>query len=313
MAIPRIKLPITEPAFYHVTNRTVQQNFLIEDVDKEVFMSILTFLLKTYFVDILAFQFLCNHYHIILRIMRPEEISPEEIKDRVNNYYHNNKKKVKSTKQEKLLNRWADISKFMQDLNQRFARYMNRKNKKKGHFWQARFHASILEGEKALLSSMVYVDLNAIRAGIVDSPQNYQFGSIGYILRSQNKSGILNLNLLKKVLENCMEFSNFMLKKITKRFRQVPECIREIYSLYIQYIQEIIDEEKRKHTEEIVKDKKGTPNPHQGFLSRIKFFSKSIAMGSVQFLEKISGEVKWKKLKISSFSIQNFPFPISFW
>ena len=250
--------------------------------------------------------------------MRPEKISSEEIQERFQNYYHNNKKKLKSVKQEKLLNRWGDISKFMQDLNQRFACYMNRKNKKKGHFWQARFHGSILEGEKALLTSMVYVDLNAIRAGIVDSPKDYQFGSIGYMLQNQNKSGILNLSLLEKVLENCMKFSNFMLQKTTKCFRQIPRCIRKIYSLYIQYIQEIIDEENRmeKHTEEIVDKEKcneTNSNIHQGFLSRVKFFSKSIAMGSVQFLQKISEEVKWKKLKISSFSIQKFPFPISFW
>ena len=317
MAIPRIKLPNTEPAFYHVTNRTVQQDFLIEDMDKKVFMAILAFLVKTYFVDVLAFQFLNNHYHLIFRIMRPEEISLLEIEHRFYNYYRNGKK-LNSMDQEKLLNRWSNISKFMQDLNQRFARYMNRKNDKKGHFWQERFHGSILEGEKALLACIVYVDLNAIRAGIVDSPKDYSFGSIGYMLQNQNESGILNLSLLEKVLENCMAFSNFMIKKITKGFSQIPKCIRKIYSLYIQYIQEIIDEEKRQeeHTQELCKDKKRNetkPNIHQGFLSRIKFFSKSIAMGSVQFLEKISEEVKWKKLKISSFSIHYISFPISFW
>ena len=252
MTYPRVKLPLTEAAYYHVTDRTVQQRFLIEDVDKKVLREILAFLVKTYFVNVLAFQFLDNHYHIILRIMRPEKIAPEEIEQRFYNYYKE-KKKLISVDQEKLLNGWADISKFMKDLNQRFARHMNWKNNTRRAFLAATFHNTILEGESALLKCMVYVDLNVIRAGIVDSPKDYEFGTIGYMLQTQNKLGILNLSFLEKVLRSCMELSEVVVKKISSTFQQIPKCIREIYSLYIQYIQEMIDEEKSSDLEAVSK------------------------------------------------------------
>ena len=42
-------------------------------------------------------------------------------------------------------------------------------------FWAERFKSVLLGGPRALLTCLVYVELNAVRAGIVNSPEDYRY------------------------------------------------------------------------------------------------------------------------------------------
>ena len=93
----------------------------------------------------------------------------------------------------------------MADLNRYFAVYMNKKNNTSGHFWGDCFYFTILEGNKALLNCMTYVDLNAIRAGIFNMPDQYEYGTIGYILKKKNRFGMIVLKCLQNILSECTD------------------------------------------------------------------------------------------------------------
>lgn len=73
-----------------------------------------------------------------------------------------------------------DLSWFVRLLKQRFARWYNAFHKTFGTLWAERFTSVIVEGSgEALLATCAYVDLNPVRAKLVEDPKDYRFSGYG--------------------------------------------------------------------------------------------------------------------------------------
>ncbi len=76
----------------------------------------------------------------------------------------------------RFLRRMWDLSEFMKTLKQKFTRWFNRKHDRVGVLWESRFKSVIVEGHwNSLLKVAAYIDLNAVRAGMVDDPKDYRW------------------------------------------------------------------------------------------------------------------------------------------
>ncbi len=109
--------------------------------------------------------------------------------------------------------RLSDISWFMRSLNEYISRRANEEDNCKGHFWESRFKSQALLNEQAVLSCMVYVDLNPIRAGLSEALDDSDFTSIQqrimeYSQQSQSKQGQQNKAPEPVVLADFSEGSN---------------------------------------------------------------------------------------------------------
>ena len=68
-------------------------------------------------------------------------------------------------------------SQFMQSLGRRYVSYLNRTHARTGTLWEGRFRASPVETEEYLFQLYRYIELNPVRAGIVQHPSQYAWSS----------------------------------------------------------------------------------------------------------------------------------------
>jgi len=75
--------------------------------------------------------------------------------------------------------RMHDLSEFMRGLLQRYTRWFNKNHGLRGTLWEDRFHSVIVESGLAAKTMAAYLDLNPVRAGMVEDPADYRWSSYG--------------------------------------------------------------------------------------------------------------------------------------
>jgi putative transposase len=69
------------------------------------------------------------------------------------------------------------VSAMMKALGQRYVQYANRTYRRSGSLWEGRFRSCLTQEEAYLLACQRYIELNPVRAGMVDHPGDYQWSS----------------------------------------------------------------------------------------------------------------------------------------
>lgn len=204
MTCPRSQLiSISDTPYYHCVSRCVRRAFLCgSDSDGNCFehrrgwiVERIKLLASVFSIDVCAYAVMSNHYHLVLRVDvdQARELSQIEVIDRWQQLYngadiirrHQRVPLITSAELkviDEIVGGWRErlssISWFMKCLNEHIARMANIEDKCTGHFWESRFKSQALLDETAVLSCMAYVDLNPIRAGMCDSPEESDYTSI---------------------------------------------------------------------------------------------------------------------------------------
>jgi REP element-mobilizing transposase RayT len=191
-------------AVYHCFSRCVRRAFLFgsdqfthQDYShrKELLLARLRLLASVFLIEVCAFALLENHYHLILRtrpdlivLLSNKEIAARwlllcPIKDLNGNPVSPTEKLINALAENsdriaELRRRLISISWFMAKTNEHLARTANKEDHVTGRFWEGRFKCRVLLDETAIVSAMVYVDLNPIRSGLAATPEKSDFTSI---------------------------------------------------------------------------------------------------------------------------------------
>jgi putative transposase len=71
------------------------------------------------------------------------------------------------------------IAHTMQDLGRKYVRYINHCYRRTGTLWEGRYKASLVDSEAYLLTCMRYIEMNPVRASMVNHPGEYRWSSYG--------------------------------------------------------------------------------------------------------------------------------------
>jgi len=69
------------------------------------------------------------------------------------------------------------LSAMMQALGRRYVRYFNHQYRRTGTLWEGRFKSSLVQSEIYLLQCYRYIELNPVRAHMVEAPSAYAWSS----------------------------------------------------------------------------------------------------------------------------------------
>ncbi|MFH1776238.1 MAG: transposase [Candidatus Omnitrophota bacterium] len=171
MARPlRIEYP---GAFYHISARGNDKNEIFTtDYDKDKFLFYIKNAYLRFSFIIHAYCLMPNHYHLLME-------TP-----------------------------YANLSRCMQYINSSYTTYYNKAQKRVGHLFQGRYKAIVVDKDAYLNELSRYIHLNAVAAGLSNTPYEYPWCSYHYYVGS-------------KILPNYMETKTIMASFESKKsYRQ---------------------------------------------------------------------------------------------
>ena len=188
---------------YHVVSRVVNREIVFGDLEKEKFREILDKQLEFSGLRLLAWCLMGNHFHLLLQVPDKEkalagwgeedfisrlsvlgdEAYTRQLFGNVKMWRGNGCDHLVRELAERVRGRLFDLSSFMKEVKQKFSAWFNLTRGRKGTLWEERFRSVLVEGTggwskdglSGLLAVAAYIDLNPVRAGIVDDPKGYRW------------------------------------------------------------------------------------------------------------------------------------------
>lgn len=90
------------------------------------------------------------------------------------------------------------LADLFRDAHRRYTRRINIRKGWRGHLWQERFHSCVMD-EAHLLAAVRYIELNPVRAGLCDLPDNWPWSSVHAHLAAQDDTLTTTLPMLQRV------------------------------------------------------------------------------------------------------------------
>lgn len=189
MRIARLKASSEQSAVYHCISRVVGGQFLLDDLGKEKLAEILFKLGAFCGIEVITYCLMSNHVHLLLRVPSRRDLSDEELLQRLEGFYGKegvltvlartdlqSRGGIDAALRQSLLERMGELSAFMKEFKQRFSRWYNRHSGRFGTLWAERFKSVLVEDSPGAVRTVAaYIDLNPVRAGLVQDPKDYRF------------------------------------------------------------------------------------------------------------------------------------------
>lgn len=174
---------------WHITHRCHKREFLLKfSKDRQRWLHWLLEAKKRYGLSILNYTVTSNHIHLWVADDKGQNVIPNSIQ--------------------------LIAGRTGQEFNQRKGR--------KGAYWEDRYHATAVESGDHLLQCIVYIDMNMVRAGVVQHPSEWFFSGYNEIQQPKRKNVLIDYDRLQELLG----FDTYGTLQATHR-QWVESCLKE--------------------------------------------------------------------------------------
>ena len=157
---------------WHITHRCHKKEFLLKFArDRSRFVTWLGEARKRFDLQVLNYSITSNHVHLLVKDSGRASCIPAAI----------------------------------QLIAGRTGQEYNQRKQRKGAFWEDRYHATAVESGEHLRRCLVYIDLNMVRAGVVNHPEEWGHGGYREIQGLRRRNRILDLAALAEAAEVSLE------------------------------------------------------------------------------------------------------------
>ena len=180
---------------WHITHRCHKREFLLKfSKDRRRYLQWLWEAKKRYDLVILNYMVTSNHVHLLLA----------DDGDRMS------------------------IPRSIQLVAGRTGQEYNQRKGRKGAFWQDRYHATAVETGRHFLQCLVYIDLNMLRAGVIEHPIEWIFGGYCEIQKPRRKCALIAYERLQE-LSGFDSYDQFTIahRKWVASFLEDGDCVRD--------------------------------------------------------------------------------------
>lgn len=294
-------------AFYHCFSRVVDRQRIIDTPEKLKFRALMRAMEGFSGVQVLTYAILDNHWHMLLYVPERREMDDAEFVSRLGYLYSkpfvnhaekhlaalregNNDSEAEAFRA-KYTYRMYDLSEFMKTVLQCFSTGFNHRHGRTGTLWEGRFRSLLVQPDasnwsatsggqiSAIAATAAYIDLNAVRAGIVDDPKDYRFCGYG--------EAVGGAALARHGIGTVMHSLN-----VEGEWGDIAEHYRRF--LYLTGEERTVDEEgrpvKRGFTPEEVQavlDADGKLTFGQALRCRVRYFTDGVVLGTREYVEDV--------------------------
>ena len=293
----RARIKAEGAGYYHCMSRIIERRMILGDAEKDRLLRLMHSLAAFGGLEILAYAFMSNHFHVLLHVPERRDVSDEELLQRLRHIHASQEveligKQLQDFRlqgqesaaawlKSRFTYRMYDVSEFFKALKQQFSQYYNTREGRSGPLWEQRFKSILVErSENALLTMAAYIELNPVRAGMVSDPKDYRYSSYGAAMGGSKEAREGLCRLMQAVLGGG------------KSWKETQAAYRR--HLYIQGRQKGLLPDgrviRRGFTPEEVKrvlDTGGRLPLHELLRCRVRYFSDGLVLGGRGFVEGV--------------------------
>jgi len=237
-----------KPAIFHCLSRVVDRRFVFGDVEREHFRMFMRMYENFSGCRVLSYCVMSNHFHLLLEVppMPKDGITDEELLKRLSAisneaFVAGVAKELVEARTEgreewvaeihaRFTYRMHHLSEFMKTLLQRFTRWFNRTHQRSGTLWEERYKSVIVESGEAARTIAAYIDLNPVRAGMVEDPAEYRWSSYGEAIGGGNKGN--GKKAREGLVRACMGHKGVGFE--AERWREVSRIYRRLMGMALE-------------------------------------------------------------------------------